>query len=86
MTFDEWYAQYRSEHQLGEESIRDMLEQAFRAGAEAVDVPLTRFVAGLERSLSVRYTKCDDAAATPSSLLRAVLNAVCDARAAMGNS
>jgi hypothetical protein len=41
------------------------------------------FILNLERSLEERYQLCNDGAATPSSILLAVLNAVADARAAM---
>jgi len=39
-----------------------------------------KFVAALERSLKERYDVCQDFAATPSSILLAVLNAVAEAR------
>jgi hypothetical protein len=41
--------------------------------------PLKDFIVELERSLYTRYLACNDGAATPSSILRAVLNAVDDA-------
>jgi hypothetical protein len=41
---------------------------------------LEAFVANLERSLERRYNACNDAGATPSSILLAVLNAVADAK------
>lgn len=42
---------------------------------------LEAFIENLERSLHRRYQECNDGAATPSSILLAVLNAVADARA-----
>jgi hypothetical protein len=44
---------------------------------------LNVFIEKLEESLERRYTECNDGAATPSSILLAVLNAVADARAAV---
>lgn len=41
------------------------------------------FIEKLEESLENRYNKCNDAAATPSNILLAVLNAVADARIAV---
>jgi hypothetical protein len=42
--------------------------------------PLDVFMQALERSLHERYEQCQDFAATPSSILLAVLNAVNEAR------
>ena len=41
---------------------------------------LEAFVINLEKSLHHRYQQCEDGAATPSSILLAVLNAVADAK------
>jgi hypothetical protein len=38
------------------------------------------FIEKLEESLEKRYNECNDAFATPSSILLAVLNAVAEAR------
>lgn len=43
------------------------------------------FIDALEASLHKRYQDCNDAAATPSNILLAVLNAVADARFAVRN-
>jgi hypothetical protein len=43
---------------------------------------LEAFVNALVDSLKSRYEQCEDFAATPSSILLAVLNAVADARQA----
>ena len=47
------------------------------------DDKIERFIARLESSLADRYANCEDFAATPSSILLAVLNAVADARQAI---
>jgi hypothetical protein len=41
---------------------------------------LEAFVANLEKSLERRYQECNDHAATPSSILLAVLSAIAEAR------
>lgn len=47
---------------------------------------LEAFVANLEKSLERRHLQCEDAAATPSSIILAVLNAVADARGHLQDS
>lgn len=61
---------------------------AFRAAVrEILEInqmnQLEAFVANLELSLKRRYDQCNDSAATPSSILLAVLNAVADAKSHM---
>lgn len=41
---------------------------------------LKQFIEALEDSLERRYNQCQDFAATPSSIILAVLNAVAEAR------
>jgi len=41
---------------------------------------LNKFVDALEKELEDRFNKCEDFAATPSSILQAVLNAVAGAK------
>jgi hypothetical protein len=48
-----------------------------------LDADLSRFIEALENSLKDRYDVCQDFAATPSSILLAVLNAVADAKKAV---
>ena len=43
------------------------------------------FITALERELKRRYDLCEDSAATPSSILLAVLNAVAQARISAEN-